>query len=213
MTLPLTLPLSPPPPNIPYYISAFLWYLYPANFRPEGQSFTLKESVVANPIILFETTLGNFKLELDAEKAPISTANFVDYVTAGFYTGTIFHRVIAGFMAQGGGFDVAKRQKPTKAPIQNEAANGLKNLRGTVAMARTSDLHSATAQFFINLVDNDFLDHQDTSQQGYGYAVFGKVIEGMEVIDKMATIPTIQNRFSEAFPQQTIAVRKATVVS
>lgn len=165
-----------------------------------------------NPTVLFETTLGNFKLELDAEKAPLSTANFVEYVKTGFYTGTIFHRVIPGFMAQGGGFDVAKRQKPTRAPIQNEAANGLKNVRGTVAMARTSDLHSATAQFFVNLVDNAFLDHRDSSPDGYGYAVFGKVVEGMDTIDKMAAIPTSQNMISEAFPQQTIAVRKASIV-
>jgi len=165
-----------------------------------------------NPVVLFETTLGNFKLELDAEKAPLSTANFVEYVKSGFYTGTLFHRVIPGFMAQGGGFDVAKRQKATRAPIQNEAGNGLKNLRGTVAMARTSDLHSATAQFFVNLVDNGFLDHRDDSQDGYGYAVFGKIVDGMDTIDKMAAVPTSQNMISEAFPQQTIAVRKATLV-
>lgn len=165
-----------------------------------------------NPVVLFETTLGNFKVELDAGKAPLSAANFLEYVKTGFYTGTIFHRVIPGFMAQGGGFDVAKRQKPTRAPIHNEAANGLKNARGTVAMARTSDLHSATAQFFVNLVDNDFLDHKNDSQDGYGYAVFGKIIEGMDTIDKMAAVPTSPNMISEAFPQQTIAVRKASVV-
>lgn len=166
-----------------------------------------------NPVVLFETTLGNFKLELNAEKAPLSTENFLEYVKAGFYTGTIFHRVLPGFMAQGGGFDVAKRQKPTRAPIKNEAANGLKNARGTVAMARTSDLHSATGQFFVNLVDNAFLDHQNDSQDGYGYAVFGKIIEGMDTIDKMAAVPTSPNPISEAFPQQTIAVRKASVVN
>lgn len=165
-----------------------------------------------NPVVLFETTLGNFTVELEAEKAPLSAENFLEYVKSGFYTGTIFHRVIPGFMAQGGGFDVAKRQKQTRAPIRNEAANGLKNVRGSVAMARTSDLHSATAQFFVNLVDNAFLDHQDDSQDGYGYAVFGKVVEGMETIDKMAAVPTSRNMVSEAFPQQTIAVRKASVV-
>jgi cyclophilin family peptidyl-prolyl cis-trans isomerase len=165
-----------------------------------------------NPIVLFETTLGDFKVELDAEKAPISTANFLEYVNSNFYTGTIFHRVIRGFMAQGGGFDVAKRQKPVRAPIQNEAANGLKNLRGTLAMARTSDLHSATAQFFVNLVDNGFLDHSGKSPDAYGYAVFGKVIEGMDTIDKMAAAPVAPSPISEAFPQTTIAVRKASVV-
>ncbi|WP_298266395.1 peptidylprolyl isomerase [Geobacter sp.] len=141
-----------------------------------------------NPVVVMETTLGKVKIELNQEKAPVSVKNFLDYVKAGFYNGTIFHRVIPGFMVQGGGFTVDRKQKETRAPIRNEADNGLKNDRGTIAMARTASPNSATAQFFINLVNNDGLNHPNPD--GYGYAVFGKVVEGMEVVDRIAATPT-----------------------
>lgn len=130
------------------------------------------------------TSLGTIVIELDNAKAPVSAANFADYVKSGFYDGTIFHRVIPGFMAQGGGFDTSFNQKTTKAPIKNEADNGLKNDRGTLAMARTNDPNSATAQFFINYKDNGFLNHTSPTPSGWGYAVFGKVVEGMDVVDE-----------------------------
>jgi len=161
--------------------------------------------------VVLETTLGNVEIELYLDKAPVTCANFLEYVKSNFYTGTIFHRIIPGFMAQGGGFDVAKRQKATRPPIVNEAGNGLRNNRTTVAMARTSDPNSATAQFFINLADNFFLDRAE-SQDGVGYAVFGTVAQGMDVIEEAAKIPTIRNEVSEAWPTKLVAVRKAWVV-
>ncbi|MBK9262668.1 MAG: peptidyl-prolyl cis-trans isomerase [Polyangiaceae bacterium] len=136
--------------------------------------------------ILIETNLGNIELALDDASAPKTVANFLRYVDAGHYAGTIFHRVISGFMAQGGGYDARYEKKPTQPPVENEADNGLKNTRGTVAMARTGDPHSATAQFFINLVDNAFLDHTAKTSSGWGYTVFGKVTSGMDVVDRMA---------------------------
>lgn len=141
-----------------------------------------------NPMVLMETSLGAIKIELDAQKAPVSVQNFLDYAKSGYYDGTIFHRVIPGFMVQGGGFTADRKMKETKAPIKNEAGNGLKNDRGTIAMARTASPDSATAQFFINVVDNNALNRP--SPDGYGYAVFGRVVEGMDVVDKIATTPT-----------------------
>ncbi|WP_298434234.1 peptidylprolyl isomerase [Geobacter sp.] len=141
-----------------------------------------------NPVVVMETTLGNVKIELNQEKAPVTVRNFLDYAKAGFYNGTIFHRVIPGFMIQGGGFTVDRKQKETRAPIRNEADNGLKNDRGTIAMARTANPNSATAQFFINLVNNDGLNRPNPD--GFGYAVFGRVIEGMEVVDRIGATPT-----------------------
>lgn len=138
----------------------------------------------------FATTLGNFTVELEVDLAPKSSRNLLAYVDSGHYAGTVFHRVIAGFMAQGGGYDAAFAKKATLPPVENEAHNGLRNLRGTVAMARTSDIHSATAQFFVNLADNAFLDHEDGTDRGYGYAVFGRVTSGMDVVDAMAALPT-----------------------
>ncbi|MGN5580631.1 peptidylprolyl isomerase [Stutzerimonas sp. Brlt_13] len=140
-----------------------------------------------NPRVLLTTSLGEIELELEAEKAPISVENFIAYVDSDFYDGTVFHRVIPGFMIQGGGFGEGLNQKPTKAPIKNEADNGLHNVRGTVAMARTQNVNSATSQFFINHRDNDFLDH---GSRDFGYAVFGKVVRGMEVVDQIAQVPT-----------------------
>ena len=158
------------------------------------------------------TSLGAFVIELDNAKAPVSAANFIDYVKSGFYDGTIFHRVIPGFMAQGGGFDTSFNQKATNAPIKNEADNGLKNDRGTIAMARTNDPHSATAQFFINYKDNGFLNHTSPSPSGWGYAVFGKVVEGMEVVDEMAKQPTGNKGMHQDVPQTDIVIEKAEIV-
>lgn len=166
---------------------------------------------MADTYVVFETTLGNIEIKLFTNEAPVTCANFLEYVKSNFYTGTIFHRIIAGFMAQGGGFDVAKRQKPTRAPIVNEAGNGLKNNRATVAMARTSDPDSATAQFFINLADNHFLDREQAAD-GVGYTVFGTVSQGMDFVEEAAKIPTVQNEISEAWPTKLVAVRKAWVV-
>jgi peptidyl-prolyl cis-trans isomerase B (cyclophilin B) len=140
--------------------------------------------------VKLETSAGAIVIELDEDKAPVSSANFLEYVRSGHYDGTVFHRVIKGFMVQGGGFAVGMKQKSVLAPIQNEAANGLKNLHYTVAMARTSDPHSATAQFFINTANNGFLDHTSPSSQGWGYAVFGKVVQGSEVVDAIERVKT-----------------------
>lgn len=144
----------------------------------------------AEPRVEMKTNLGSIVLELYPDKAPETVKNFLQYVDDGFYKNTVFHRVIAGFMIQGGGFDAALKQKPARSPIQNEAANGLKNETGTIAMARTSDPHSASAQFFINVANNAFLNYKAPSQNGYGYAVFGKVVSGMDVVNKIAALPT-----------------------
>ncbi len=158
------------------------------------------------------TSLGTIVIQLDNAKAPISAANFADYVKSGFYDGTIFHRVIPGFMAQGGGFDTSFNQKETKAPIKNEADNGLKNKRGTLAMARTNDPNSATAQFFINYKDNSFLDHTSPTPSGWGYAVFGEVVEGMDVVDAMAKQPTGNRGMHQDVPKTDIVIEKAEIV-
>ena len=158
------------------------------------------------------TSLGAFVIQLDNAKAPVSAANFAEYVKSGFYNGTIFHRVIPGFMAQGGGFDTSFAQKETKAPIKNEADNGLKNKRGTLAMARTNDPNSATAQFFINYKDNSFLDHTSPTPSGWGYAVFGEVIEGMEVVDEMAKQPTGNRGGHQDVPKTDIVIEKAEII-
>jgi peptidyl-prolyl cis-trans isomerase B (cyclophilin B) len=154
---------------------------------------------------------GVVTLELDAEKAPKSTANFIAYATKGHYDGTIFHRVIDGFMIQGGGFEVGMKQKATDDPIQNEANNGLKNTHYSVAMARTSDPHSATAQFFINVADNSFLDHKAPSAQGWGYAVFGKVVDGTDVIDRIRAVKTGRKGMHSDVPVSDVVLEKAVV--
>jgi peptidyl-prolyl cis-trans isomerase A (cyclophilin A) len=161
--------------------------------------------------ITLETTKGTIELELDGDKAPISTKNFVDYVNSGQYDGTIFHRVIPGFMVQGGGFTADMNQKSVKAPIKNEATNGLKNLRGTICMARTGVIDSATCQFFINVADNAFLNHTSPDQRGYGYAVFGKVTKGMEVVDAIVGVKTKSVGGHENVPVEPIAITRATV--
>ena len=145
---------------------------------------------MANPIVDVTTNHGKFAIELDPARAPKSVENFLRYVDAKHYDGTVFHRIIPTFMIQGGGFDQRMEKKPTQPPIQNEADNGLKNTRGTVAMARTGDPHSATSQWFVNVVDNKFLDHQAKDERGWGYAVFGKVIEGMDAVDKIKAVKT-----------------------
>ena len=143
-----------------------------------------------NPVVLMTTSMGNIRIELDAEKAPITTKNFLDYVSAGHYDGLIFHRVIPGFMIQGGGMDAQMNEKKNQAPIKNEAANGLKNTNGSVAMARTNVVDSATSQFFINVKDNDSLNHKSAAPAEYGYAVFGQVIEGMNVVNSIEKVKT-----------------------
>ena len=162
--------------------------------------------------VKLHTTAGVITLTLDAEKAPKSAANFVQYVKDGHYDGTIFHRVIKNFMIQGGGFVQGMDQKPTQAPIENEAANGLKNKRGSIAMARTNDPHSATAQFFINVVDNDFLDFRAPSGQGWGYCVFGEVTEGLDVVDKIRAVATGNKGFHQDVPKEDVIIEKAEIV-
>ena len=166
----------------------------------------------SKPLVKLETSKGDITLELYPDKAPVTVANFLEYVKAGFYNGTIFHRVINGFMIQGGGLDATMDKKATRAPIKNEADNGLTNDVYTVAMARTGDPDSATAQFFINVVNNTALNHRVKNPQGWGYAVFGKVIKGQDVVDKIKAVPTVTRGFYENVPQEPVTIVKATVV-
>lgn len=163
-----------------------------------------------NPKVLLETTEGDILLELFPDKAPETVKNFLRYVDEGFYDNTIFHRVIPNFMIQGGGMDARMKEKPTHEPIKNEADNGLKNNRGTIAMARTMDPHSATAQFFINHVDNDFLNHSVPTPDGWGYAVFGNVLDGMDVVDKIAKVKTGTSGIHSDVPKDSILITKAS---
>ncbi len=160
---------------------------------------------------IIDTTLGTITLELDDNKAPETVANFVEYANSGHYDQTIFHRVIDGFMIQGGGFTKDMNQKPTREPIRNEAMNGLKNDRGTIAMARTMVVDSATSQFFINLVDNDFLNFSSPTPQGFGYAVFGKVIDGMAVVDQIAKVKTGFSGAHQNVPEEAIVIKRISV--
>ena len=179
----------------------------------------LSLALAGTPIVQLETSSGNITLELYPDDAPITVENFLGYANNGFYDGTVFHRVIKGFMIQGGGVDENLVLKTTKDPIRNEANNGLKNLRGTIAMARTSDPDSATAQFFINHADNDFLDFTSETQSGWGYAVFGKVINGLAVLDKIATVTTAAKSIHpfpnplDDVPAENVVIRKATLIS
>ena len=163
-----------------------------------------------DPVVKLETSMGDILVRLDARKAPMTTANFLEYVKAGQYDGTIFHRVIKDFMIQGGGMTASLREKTTRAPIKNEADNGLSNDRGTIAMAHTMDPHSATAQFFINLVDNDFLNYSAPVPSGWGYCVFGKVVEGMDVVDKIAKVKTKSVGFHENVPTDMVLITGAS---
>ncbi len=168
---------------------------------------------MSNPQVQLQiANFGTITIELAQDKAPATVANFLNYVNKGHYDGTVFHRVIPGFMVQGGGFAAGMKQKPTDAQIENEAANGLKNDRYTLAMARTSAPHSATAQFFINVADNDFLNHTSPSPSGWGYAVFGKVVEGTEVVDQIAAVATGRRGFHDDVPEQDVVIDKATVL-
>ena len=167
----------------------------------------MNETTTGNPIVLIETTMGQIKIELDMQNAPDSSENFLAYVDDGYYVGTTFHRVIPNFMVQGGGITADMQDKPSdRAPIQNEANNGLKNDRGTLAMARTGDPHSATSQFFINHVDNAFLNFTSETAQGWGYAVFGKVVEGMDVVDTMAAVDTGNKGHHQNVPLEAIVI-------
>jgi peptidyl-prolyl cis-trans isomerase B (cyclophilin B) len=163
-------------------------------------------------MIKLHTNFGDITLELDNEKAPLTVQNFKDYVTSGHYDNTIFHRVIDGFMIQGGGFEPGLIQKPARAPIQNEAANGLKNDKYTIAMARTSDVHSASSQFFINVTDNDFLNYSSPTPQGFGYCVFGKVVEGQDVVDRIKKVKTGSRGGHQNVPVENVTIEKAEVV-
>jgi len=163
--------------------------------------------------VLMATTVGPITLELDADNAPKTVENFLSYVASGFYDGTIFHRVINNFMSQGGGFTADMAQKATQAPIENEANNGLKNNRGSIAMARTQDPHSATAQFFINVQDNDFLNHTGENMQGWGYAVFGKVTEGEDVLDKIRCVKTGNHAGHQDVPVEPIIIESVIVIN
>lgn len=163
-----------------------------------------------NPTVLLETSSGDILIELFPDKAPETVANFLQYVDDGFYTNTIFHRVIKDFMIQGGGLGVRMNEKSTRPPVKNEADNGLKNERGTIAMARTMDPHSASAQFFINLVDNAFLDHTEPTQQGWGYCVFGKVIDGMDAVDAIAKLKTKSDGMYDDVPVDMVVITGAS---
>ena len=195
------------------YLAAFL--LFALNFHAEAApsiaskklkpSTTEKGAKMTNVVI--ETSLGNIEVELNTEKAPVTTDNFLKYVDEKFYDGVIFHRVISTFMIQGGGMKEDMSEKKTRDPIKNEAANGLKNLKGTLAMARTNMPHSASAQFFINVADNGFLDHRNTTEAGFGYAVFGKVVAGMDVVDKIKVVPTGRKGHHDDVPTTPVLIK------
>lgn len=196
------------------YITLFLSFMCLANlcFSQSKETNPMNSLPQKNkhPVVLITTSLGDIKVELYEDKAPISVKNFLQYVKDGHYDNTIFHRVIDGFMIQGGGFTKDFKQKPTKAPIAIESDNGLKNTRGTLAMARTSDVNSATSQFFINVADNSFLDFRGKNSRDYGYAVFGKVIEGMDVVEKIKKVKTGSHDSYQDVPEKTIEIIKVT---
>ncbi|MBF0658557.1 peptidyl-prolyl cis-trans isomerase [Psychrobacter sp. SCQQ22] len=165
------------------------------------------------PVVELDTSMGAIVIELNEEKAPKTVENFLNYVKSGQYDGTIFHRIIDGFMIQGGGMDAEMNEKPTNAPVENEADNGLKNDKGTIAMARTQDPHSATSQFFVNVKDNDFLNHTGKNMQGWGYTVFGKVTSGMDVIEKMRGVPTGRFGMHADVPKEPVVINSATIIT
>jgi peptidyl-prolyl cis-trans isomerase B (cyclophilin B) len=169
------------------------------------------EEGASNVTVNMQTNRGTIVLELDRDRAPVTVENFVSYARQGFYDGTIFHRVIPGFMIQGGGFEPGMNQKPTDSPIKNEADNGLSNVTGTIAMARTPNPHSATAQFFINVSDNKFLDHTAPTPQGWGYTVFGRVVDGMEVVQEIVQVPTTSRAGHQDVPVDDVVIEKVTI--
>lgn len=172
-------------------------------------SWLFTQAAEENPTVVLETSMGKIQIELYPKKAPKTVKNFLYYVDSGFYNGTLFHRVIPGFMVQGGGFIKGLKEKKTSAPIPNEATNGLSNRRGAISMARTMEIHSATAQFFINVVDNKYLDHRGKTPDQYGYCVFGKVLHGMDVVDRIANVPTKTVGFYENVPVKDVVILKA----
>ena len=183
-----------------------------AQVAPAGSpAATTPPPAPAGPIVVIETSQGDIRVALNPAKAPLTVENFLGYVKSGFYAGTIFHRVIPGFMIQGGGFDAKLVEKPTRPPVKNEARSGLRNLRGTLAMARTSDPHSATSQFFVNLKSNPALDF-GVSRDGWGYTVFGEVIEGMEVVDRIAAVPTTSRGVHEDVPRLDVTIKAVRLV-
>lgn len=190
--------------NLILMVSLFLILIPAAGFAGPAER--------SQPLVKLETSMGEIVLELNAEKAPATVANFLQYVKDGFYNGTIFHRVKDGFMIQGGGFDAKMRQKRTRKPIKNEADNGLANAAYTIAMARTPDPDSASSQFFINVADNQMLNHRDKTPQGWGYAVFGKVVQGQEVVDKIKAVATTNRGMHQNVPVEPVTILKATVV-
>jgi cyclophilin family peptidyl-prolyl cis-trans isomerase len=177
----------------------------------QTQTATQPPAAAANPQVIVETSLGSFTIELFQDKAPVSVENFLQYVREGFYAGTIFHRVVAGYVVQGGGYTPDLSEKPTRPPIQNEATNGLSNQRGTVAMARTRTVRSGTSQFFVNVVDNRRLDHTGYAPDEYGYAVFGRVVEGMDVVDRISKVPTTIKDGMESVPIDPVIIKGITV--
>jgi cyclophilin family peptidyl-prolyl cis-trans isomerase len=177
----------------------------------QTQTATQPPAAAANPQVVVETSFGSFTIELFQDKAPVSVENFLQYVHEGFYAGTIFHRVVAGYVVQGGGYTPDLNEKPTRPPIQNEATNGLSNQRGTVAMARTRMVRSGTSQFFVNVVDNRRLDHTGYSPDDFGYAVFGRVVEGMDVVDRISKLPTTIKDGMESVPIDPVIIKGITV--
>jgi cyclophilin family peptidyl-prolyl cis-trans isomerase len=190
----------------------FVSVLVAALFVSGGTAPAQEKKAAANPVVVMETSMGTITIELDQAKAPVSVENFLRYARDGHYSGTIFHRVIPGFMIQGGGFTPDMRQKPTRPPIQNEATNKLSNVRGTIAMARTPEIRSATSQFFINVADNRrSLDHRGLTPDDYGYAVFGKVIAGMEVADKIVKVPTTTKGTHGDVPVEPVVIKAVRI--
>jgi cyclophilin family peptidyl-prolyl cis-trans isomerase len=177
----------------------------------QTQTATQPPAAAANPQVVVDTSLGSFTIELFQDKAPVSVENFLQYVREGFYAGTIFHRVVAGYVVQGGGYTPDLSEKPTRPPIQNEATNGLSNQRGTVAMARTRTVRSGTSQFFVNVVDNRRLDHTGYAPDDFGYAVFGRVVEGMDVVDRISKVPTTIKDGMESVPIDPVIIKGITV--
>jgi peptidyl-prolyl cis-trans isomerase B (cyclophilin B) len=197
----------------------FIWLLMAsliglsvAQAQTNSQPTTGKPSMTTSPRVKLTTNHGDIVIELDPIKAPKTSANFLTYVRDGFYNNTIFHRVIDGFMVQGGGFEPGMKQKATGAPVENEANNGLKNDKYTIAMARTNDPHSATAQFFLNVANNEFLNHTAPTPQGWGYAVFGKVVEGQDVVDKIKGVKTGNAGFHQNVPSTDVVIERATIL-
>ena len=198
-----------------HHFNMFAWRLVAicAMFMLGTSTWCCQAAAADNPVVEMVTSLGKVQIELFADKAPKTVENFLQYTKDGFYDGTVFHRVIPGFMVQGGGFTSDMEKKKTRAAIANEAQNGLKNQKGTLAMARTPDPHSATAQFFINVADNDFLNFTEPTQRGFGYCVFGRVTQGMDVVDRIAAVPTANRSGHQNVPLTPVIIKNMRIVS